>query len=83
MPDPNLPSLTEVRSSIQSLRGMRVVLAEDLARFYGKSVSAFNQAVRRNEDRFDGYRFQLNDDEVAALQSQNVIPKPKGAAGGG
>ncbi|MDA5558670.1 ORF6N domain-containing protein [Shimia sp. MMG029] len=77
----DLPSADAVRNAIQQVRGKRVVLAEDLAGFYGKSVSAFNQAVTRNKDLFDGYRFQLSDEEVADLQSQNVISKPKGRGG--
>lgn len=82
MPDRRtLPTLEEVRASIRRIRGKRVVLAEDLARFYGKSVSAFNQAVGRNEALFEGYRFQLTDDEVAALESQSVIAKPSGRGG--
>ncbi|WP_170530039.1 ORF6N domain-containing protein [Ruegeria arenilitoris] len=77
----NLPSTHEVQSAIHRVRGTRVVLAEDLAQFYGKSVSAFNQAVSRNKDLFEGYRFQLTDDEVADLISRNVISKPKGRGG--
>ncbi|WP_170436606.1 ORF6N domain-containing protein [Ruegeria arenilitoris] len=77
----NLPSTHEVQSAIHRVRGTRVVLAEDLARFYGKSVSAFNQAVSRNKDLFEGYRFQLTDAEVADLTSRNVISKPKGRGG--
>ena len=77
----NLPSTHEVQNAIHRVRGTRVVLAEDLAQFYGKSVSAFNQAVSRNKDLFEGYRFQLTDAEVADLQSQNVISKPKGRGG--
>lgn len=77
----NLPTPREVNAAIQKVRGTRVVLAEDLARFYGKSVSAFNQAVSRNKALFEGYRFQLTDDEVTSLQSQNVIAKPKGRGG--
>lgn len=76
-----LPSTHEVQSAIHRVRGTRVVLAEDLAQFYGKSVSAFNQAVSRNKDLFEGYRFQLTDAEVADLISQNVISKPKGRGG--
>ncbi|NOE17778.1 ORF6N domain-containing protein [Ruegeria atlantica] len=82
MTNPNtLPSTHEVQSAIHRVRGTRVVLAEDLAQFYGKSVSAFNQAVSRNTDLFEGYRFQLTDAEVGDLQSQNVISKPKGRGG--
>ncbi|WP_170406592.1 ORF6N domain-containing protein [Ruegeria arenilitoris] len=82
MTNPNtLPSTHEVQSAIHRVRGTRVVLAEDLARFYGKTVSAFNQAVSRNKDLFEGYRFQLTDAEVADLTSRNVISKPKGRGG--
>ncbi|WP_298850415.1 ORF6N domain-containing protein [uncultured Ruegeria sp.] len=81
MSSKNLPSTQEVQSAIHRVRGARVVLAEDLAQFYGKSVSAFNQAVSRNTDLFQGYRFQLTDAEVADLQSRNVISKPKGRGG--
>ncbi|CUH49265.1 ORF6N domain-containing protein [Ruegeria atlantica] len=77
----NLPSTHEVQSAIHRVRGTRVVLAEDLAQFYGKSVSAFNQAVSRNTDLFEDYRFQLTDAEVADLISRNVISKPKGRGG--
>ncbi len=40
-----LPSTQEVQSAIHRVRGTRLVLAEGLAQFYGKSVSAFNQAA--------------------------------------
>ncbi|WP_254444958.1 ORF6N domain-containing protein [Ruegeria atlantica] len=40
----SLPSTHEVQSAIHRVRVTRVVLAEDLAQFYGKSVSAFKQA---------------------------------------
>ncbi|WP_170360272.1 ORF6N domain-containing protein [Ruegeria arenilitoris] len=76
-----LPSTHEVQNAIHRVRGTRVVLAKDLAQFYGKSVSAFNQAVSRNKDLFEGYRFQLTDAEVADLTSRNVISKPKGRGG--
>lgn len=76
-----LPSNEHIRDAIHRVRDQRVVLAEDLANFYGKSVSAFNQAVARNEALFEGYRFQLTDDEVQSLESQNVIAKPAGRGG--
>ncbi|KIC37644.1 hypothetical protein RA27_21055 [Ruegeria sp. ANG-R] len=41
------------------MRGTRGVLTEDLAQFYEKSVGAFNQAVSRNMELFEGDRFQL------------------------
>ncbi|MBM2323107.1 MULTISPECIES: ORF6N domain-containing protein [Marivita] len=73
--DSTLPSTEHIANAIHRIRDVRVVLAEDLANFYGKSVSAFNQAVARNDALFEGYRFQLTNEEVQALESRNVIAK--------
>ena len=56
------------------IRGQRVILDRDLARLYGVTTMALNQAVRRNPKRFPG-RFCLSVDreELAILISQNVI----------
>lgn len=37
---------------IHSVRGERVILDADLARIYGVTTKAFNQAVRRNREKF-------------------------------
>jgi hypothetical protein len=48
----------------------------DLARLYGVSTAAVNQAVRRNSERFPGdFAFQLNQSEFSDLISQTVISK--------
>ena len=52
--DSTLPNTECIANAIHRIRDVRVVLAEDLASFYGKSVSAFNQAVSRNEALFEG-----------------------------
>ena len=55
------------------LRGHRVVLDADLARLYGSSTKALNQAVDRNRERFPvDFAFRLTTKEFAALRSQNV-----------
>ena len=58
---------------ILAVRGLRVILDEDLARLYGVSTKALKQAVKRNPRRFPG-EFMINVDikEVAILRSQNV-----------
>ena len=58
---------------ILAVRGLRVILDEDLARLYGVSTKALKQAVKRNPRRFPG-EFMTNVDtkEVAILRSQNV-----------
>jgi len=67
----------QIDSMIQSIRGLRVMLDADLARIYGVSTSRFNEAVKRNKQRFpEDFMFQLTADEAAALRSQIAISKP-------
>jgi DNA-binding PadR family transcriptional regulator len=55
------------------------MLDADLARLYGVSTKVFNQAVRRNSDRFPpDFVFQLTDQEFYSLRSQIVTSKRKG-----
>jgi hypothetical protein len=43
------------------VRGRRIILDVDLARLYGVSTKALNQAVKRNADRFpEDFAFQLS-----------------------
>ncbi len=59
---------------IFTIRGQRVILDADLARLYGTTTMAFNQAVRRNRNRFPpDFIFQLSRDEHENLISQIVI----------
>lgn len=54
----------------------------DLADLYGVETRALKQAVRRNEDRFpDDFRFNLSDEEIQGLVSQNVIPSRRKLGG--
>ena len=73
------PKPENLATLIYLLRGEKVLLSEHLAGLYGVSVSALNQAVKRNIERFpDDFMFQLNSDEAdAALasRSQTVILK--------
>lgn len=64
-----------IRDKIYEVRGVQVMLDFEIAEIYGYTTSAFNQQVKRNEDRFpDDFRFQLTQDEVDNLsKSQNVI----------
>ena len=52
---------------------MPFLLAQDLAIIYETEVKYINQAVKRNPRRFpEDFFFQLNNDEVKILKSQNV-----------
>ena len=62
-------------NAILEIRGRKVMLSHDLAALYGVSTKAFNQAVKRNADRFPpDFMFQLTEGETAVLVSQSVIP---------
>lgn len=62
-----------IESLIFTIRDRKVILDADLAELYGVSTKAFNQAVKRNQDRFpDDFRFQLTAKEWENLKSQIV-----------
>lgn len=64
----------EIEELIHLVRGQRVMLDADLARLYGVSTAALNQAVKRNAERFpDDFAHQLTQQEFTNLISQNVI----------
>lgn len=49
---------------IHPIRSQKVILDSDLATIYGVTTKVFNQAVKRNEDRFpDDFCFQLTQHE--------------------
>lgn len=64
---------------IHEIRGQKVMLDEDLAKVYGATTKALNQAVKRNADRFPAdFAFQLTHQEVVSLRSQFVTSKGRG-----
>jgi hypothetical protein len=67
----------QVQAVIHVVRGNRMILDADLARLYGVTTAALNQAMKRNAARFsDDFAFQLSAHEFAGMMSQNVISKP-------
>jgi len=64
-------------SAIVVVRGQRVILSGDLAAVYGVAPKAFNQAIRRNAERFPpDFAFRLTLDEAREAvrsRSQSVI----------
>ena len=64
-----------IKRSIQEIRGKKVMLDLDLAKIYEVETRVLKQAVRRNIDRFpDDFMFELTEEEMKNLVSQNVIP---------
>ena len=52
------------------VRGEKVMFDADLAKLYGVTTKALNQALRRNRERFpEDFAFQLTANEFAALRS--------------
>ena len=63
-----------VVNKIYMIRGMKVMLDRDLAALYEVETRVFNQAVKRNIERFpDDFMFQLSKQEFENWKSQIVI----------
>jgi hypothetical protein len=68
-----------IKNLIYVFRGQQVMLDSDLAMLYQVETKVFNQAVKRNIERFpEKYRFQLTKEEYDSLRSQIVTSKGKG-----
>ena len=61
----------QIGSMIRTIRGQKVILDHDLARIFGVPTFRFNEAIKRNRDRFpDDFLFQLTREEQLNLISQ-------------
>ena len=62
---------------IRSVRGQKVVLDTDLALIFGVPTFRFNEAIKRNRERFpNDFMFQLTAVEAESLTSQIAMSKP-------
>lgn len=60
------------------IREEKVILDVHLAELYGVETRTLKQAVKRNLDRFpDDFLYELTDQEIEEVVSQNVIPHKK------
>jgi hypothetical protein len=74
-----VPAIVRVEEMIVTVRGERVILDHDLARLYGVTTKALNQAVKRNPGRFPAdFVFRLTPPELTHLKSQTVSPSSSG-----
>jgi hypothetical protein len=72
-----LVPVPEIQQRIHWVRGKRVMLDADLARFYGVTTFNLNKAVTRNAERFpEDFAFLLTLEETRALIFQIGISKP-------
>jgi hypothetical protein len=68
---PGKPSPAPMEPRLFLIRGQRVILDSDLARMYGVATGRFNEAFKRNLERFpQDFAFQLTSDEAQNLRSQ-------------
>lgn len=73
-----VPNKSELQQKIYFIRDMQVMLDRDLAGLYGVKSIRLREQVKRNSKRFpDDFMFQLTDEEVDLLVSQNAIPSKK------
>lgn len=74
MSDNELVSVENIQNRIYTIRGVQVMLDEDLAFLYNVETRVLNQAVKRNKGRFpERFCFKLTPGEYELLRSQIVI----------
>ena len=70
-----------IETLILSVRSQKVILDADLAELYGIPTYRFNEAFKRNRQRFpDDFAFQLTAAEFADLKSKPAISKVQDVA---
>lgn len=84
MPEPSAHSrqlipIEAIERRIFLIRGQKVRLDADLARLYGVPTKAFNQAVKRNVDRFpEDFMFRLGWDEAQQVSRSQTVTLKRG-----
>ena len=77
-----LPIIENIQNQIYTIRGLQVMLDRDLALIYGVKSIRLREQVKRNINRFPiDFMFQLNDNEIDLMVSQNAIPSRKHLGG--
>lgn len=77
MVEPSSNSSASIKQCIRVIRGYKVILDADLAALYGVSTSRFNEAIKRNVERFPAdFRFQLSREEFVQITPRDEKPNP-------
>jgi len=64
-----LINIEDIQNRIYTIRGVQVMLDEDLALLYRVETKVLNQAVKRNSERFpEEFMFKINNDESSHLK---------------
>ena len=76
MSENNLIAIDGIQNRIYTIRGVQVMLDNDLAQFYGTETKLLNRAVKRNTERFpEEFMFQLTKYEYEGIRSQLLTLK--------
>jgi len=71
-----------IQNKIYTIRGLQVMIDRDLAAIYSVKPTRLREQVKRNIKRFPSdFMFQLSDNEVDFMVSQNAIPSRKHLGG--
>src|SRR6187431_930962 len=69
-------------NKIYLIRKHKVMLDRDLAELYGVKAIRLREQVKRNQQRFpENFMFQLRENEVDNMVSQNAIPSKQHLGG--
>ena len=72
----------EIKNQIYSVRGKEVMLDTHLAELYQVKARRLREQVKRNIERFpEDFMFQLTENEVEYMVSQNAIPSKQHLGG--
>jgi phage regulator Rha-like protein len=71
-----------IKNKIYTIRGIQVMLDRDLAELYGVKPIRLREQVKRNIKRFpEDFMFQLDENEIDFMVSQNAIPSKQHLGG--
>jgi len=71
-----------ILDKIYEIRGKKVMLDRDLAELYDVKAIRLREQVKRNSDKFPKhFMFQLTEEEVKSMVSQNAIPSKQHLGG--
>lgn len=74
-----MDEIPAIQCKIREIRAQKVILDADLAALYGVETKRLKEAVRRNIERFpDDFMFELDENEMEHLWSQNATTKKRG-----
>lgn len=77
-----LVQVVKIEKRIFTIRGVQVMLDRDLAELYEVKPIRLREQVKRNSSRFpEDFMFQISEDEVDYMLSQNAIPSRKHLGG--